>query len=290
MKPSEAAVLLATIARTDQRTVGESTARSWAELLTEADVPLSDAVEAVKYHFGHSADYLMPIHVIHRVKEIRQERLSRAGTPPMPGDLTWHQERAWRQLWCANVKDGMSIEDAAAAASEAMNLPRELPAAPEAAADERKALIQKLADSKAAPKARMEDRKPIERKPRERWGCWWRGFVEADDISDRIVFSANGDTLYHNGGPYGIPINNLCNQPKYWLNHIAGKGWGDSATLASLAVAWADITNASDDERAQAIVWAAEAYDPDHAKESEDTVADMLDPAAIVARNERHAQ
>jgi hypothetical protein len=140
-----------------------------------------------------------------------------------------------------------------------MNLPKELPAAPDAAADERKALVQKLADSKAAPKAKPEDFKP--RKPRDRWGCWWRGFVEADDISDRIVFSAQGDTLYHNGGPYVIFISQLTGYLKFWLHHVAGKGWGDSATLVALARAWADITNANDDQRALSLVWASEAID-----------------------------
>lgn len=242
MKPSEATVLLATIARTDQRTVSESSARSWAELMTEADVPLNDAIEASKYHFGHSPDYLMPIHIINRVKEVRQERLSRAGTPPIPGDLTWNQERSWRRLWCANVKDGMSVEEAAAAASEAMSLPKELPPAPDAVADERKALVQKLADSKAAPKPRPEDHKPIERKPRERWGCWWRGGWGHNEAGDDVaVFRADGDRLFYEGGPWGVDISALSSDMQFWLDHIGGKAWGTRDVLRELVHAWADI-------------------------------------------------
>lgn len=260
MKPSEATVLLTTIARTDQRTVSESSARSWAELLTEADVPLGDAIEAVKYHFGHSADYLMPIHIINRVKEIRQERLSRAGTPPMPGDLTWNQERSWRRLWCANVKDGMSVEDAAAAASEAMNLPKELPPAPDAVAEERKALVQKLADAKAAPKPRPENNRP--RKPRDRWGCWWRGSWAQDaDGNDMRLYGTGGDRVFHEGGPYGIEIRALVGDPEFWIHHIAGKGWGGPPVLSQLVAAWADLADANEDQIARAVVWVSEAIE-----------------------------
>ena len=127
MKPSEALILLATIARTDKRTAGEPEARSWADLMTKNDVPLDDAIDAVQHHFGTSHDYLMPIHIIDRVREVRRERLQRAGTPPIPGDLTWQQEKDWHILWCDNVKDGMDPDAAAAQASASLNLPRELP-------------------------------------------------------------------------------------------------------------------------------------------------------------------
>jgi hypothetical protein len=40
----------------------------------------------------------------------------------MPGGLTWQQEKAWRQLWCAAVKDGETRDDAARTASDAMQL------------------------------------------------------------------------------------------------------------------------------------------------------------------------
>lgn len=264
MKETEVVALLTKMAAYDQRTIGKADVAAWHEVLPE-EVGIVDALASVPAHYARSRDRMMPADVIDAVTAIRRERLQRAGTPPMPPDLTWRQEKTWRRLWCDNVKDGMSIEQAAFAASDEMDLPKELPAAPDAVADERKALIQRLADSKAAPKASLEDRKPIDRKPRERWGCWWRGFVEPDDISDRIVFSAQGDTLYHNGGPYGIPLSELVRDPKFWIQHVASKGWGDAATLASLAVAWADIANANDDQRAQATVWAAEAYYPNHA-------------------------
>lgn len=261
MKPSEATVLLTAIARTDQRTVAESTARSWADLMTEADVPLKDAIEAVRHHFGTSRDYLMPIHIIDHVREIRRERLQRAGTPPMPADLTWKQEKTWRTLWCENVKDGMSITEAADAASDQMDLPRELPpGTSDAVAAERQALVQKLADSKAAPRPEPEQRRPD--KPRERWGCWLRGTPQVVDDTDVIVYSSAGVVLFHGNDPWGIEIRDLRGDLAFWLNHVASKGWGDSATLTALARAWCDLTGADDGLRAWAVAMVANAIDP----------------------------
>jgi hypothetical protein len=106
MKRSESQILLAKIAAYDRRTIGDADNAAWTEVMTNSDVPLSDALVAVAAHFGASHDYLMPIHIIERVKAIRRERLTRAGTPPTPGGLEYADEKAWRQLWCAAVKDG----------------------------------------------------------------------------------------------------------------------------------------------------------------------------------------
>lgn len=124
MKRSEAAVLLAKIAAYDRRTVGDADIEAWAEALD--DVPLPDALDAVRKHFQQSDGWLMPHGVITTVRAIRRDRMQRAGNPPMPGGLTWDQEKAWRVLWCASVKDGIPANDAAALASAAMNLPPEI--------------------------------------------------------------------------------------------------------------------------------------------------------------------
>jgi hypothetical protein len=260
MKPSEAAVLLSTIARTDRRTVSETEARSWAELMTEHDVPINDAIDAVKYHFGHSRDYLMPIHVIDRVKDVRRERLQRAGTPPMPGGLTWQQEKDWRILWCANVKDGLAPDAAAIAASEAMKLPLELEQPDKDTRDAAKERLELLlAESKAAPKPKPENRKPA--KPRERWGCWRRGVLNLHDGKDTVIYSAAGTMLYHGDDMWAITIDGLRNNLEYWLRRVDLAGWGDSETLTALARAWVDLTGADDDGRAWALVKVAEVMD-----------------------------
>lgn len=126
MKKSEVGQLLAAIAATDNRTVGMLDIDTWAAILPD-DMPLNAALESVMHHRRTSTDWLMPKHIIDAVGAVRRERLTRAGTPPMPGDLSWQQEKEWRQLWCAKVKDGLSSEQAAAETSIAMRI-HELPA------------------------------------------------------------------------------------------------------------------------------------------------------------------
>ena len=147
MKRSEAALLLAKISAYDRRTVGDADIEAWAEVLPE-DMPLADALDAVRDHFRSSTEFLMPLHLIDAVRSIRQGRLRAAGTPPIPGGLDWKQEKAWRQLWCNAVKDGESAEDATVIADQAMHITPMEEIADHAA---RVKLIQQLADSKKVP-------------------------------------------------------------------------------------------------------------------------------------------
>jgi hypothetical protein len=121
MKRSETSILLTKVAAFDQRTIGEADVEAWTEALGPS-IPLADALVVVTEHFRTSHERLMPIHIITAVGGVRRERLQRAGDPPMPGGLTWQQEKAWRQLWCAAVKDGETRDDAARTASDAMQL------------------------------------------------------------------------------------------------------------------------------------------------------------------------
>lgn len=125
MKLSEVSQLLGAIAATDNRTVGDLDVQTWAAILPP-DMPLAAAQAAVIQHRRESSDWLTPKHIIDAVGLERRERLQRAGDPPMPGDLTWAQEREWRQLWAGHVKDGLSRDDAAKVASRQMALPSEL--------------------------------------------------------------------------------------------------------------------------------------------------------------------
>jgi hypothetical protein len=120
MKPSEASALLTVISRTDKRTFGEPEAISWATILTKANVGVKDAITAAEDHFGESREYLMPIHIIERVRVIRRERMTAAGPCPMPGDLTLPQEQAWRRAWIAAVTDG--ADDPQQIANEAVGI------------------------------------------------------------------------------------------------------------------------------------------------------------------------
>ena len=60
------------------------------------------------------------------------------------------------------------------------------------------------------------------------WGNWTR----------------DGRSLVHDG--YGIDVLDLARDPQFWIDHIAGKNWGDERTLRSLADAWVDITGAGE--------------------------------------------
>lgn len=132
MKPSEAAVLLAKIAAFDRRTLGEADAHAWAEVLTAKGVSLADAMLAVTEHYSATRDFAMPADVINRVATIRRARLRAAGTPPIPGGLSWSQEKRWRALWCCVVKDGLAPEDAAERANQAVGVREQVgPARPD---------------------------------------------------------------------------------------------------------------------------------------------------------------
>lgn len=144
MKRSETAILLAKISAFDQRTIGEADVEAWTEALG-SDIPLADALAVVTNHFRTSHERLMPIHIITAVGAVRRERLTRAGDPPMPGDLSWQQEREWRQLWCAKVKDGSTRDRAAAETNIAMRI-HELPAVEDAT---RKRAIEAFANARS---------------------------------------------------------------------------------------------------------------------------------------------
>jgi hypothetical protein len=120
MKPSEAAMLLTKIAFFDRRTVGEADARAWAEALD--GIGLDDAMAVATQHFQTSSEWLMPIHIINRVKAIRTERLRNAPVMDIPADLHQAVERQWVRAFTDAVKDGHS--DPQAAADEGMGIRR----------------------------------------------------------------------------------------------------------------------------------------------------------------------
>lgn len=152
MMPSEAMVLLATIARVDKRTASETEAKAWAEAMTRKNVNLKDAIEAVQEHTATSTEYITPAHIVAKAKEISRARWVKAGDPPVPGGLTYHQEKEFRRIWCDHVKDGQTPMQAGLLAIEELGIPAELPPVPAATAKERAALIQRLANSKAIPR------------------------------------------------------------------------------------------------------------------------------------------
>lgn len=110
MNATEAGLVLTKASAYDRRTVGRVDSEAWADAMTRADVPLPDALEAVALHFQDSNDWLMPNHIIGRVRAARRvvgrDRLARAGEAPYPPGLSQAQERAWLRVWMDSVKAG----------------------------------------------------------------------------------------------------------------------------------------------------------------------------------------
>lgn len=130
MKLSEVATLLAYIALTDNRTVGEADVHAWADVLPEA-VTFADAKAAV-IEFRRASDrWLTPANIIERVVAIRKTRMAAAGQPPFPPDLTVGQEIAWRRHWIDGLGHGRDSAGAARYADGAMGISRPALSAPD---------------------------------------------------------------------------------------------------------------------------------------------------------------
>lgn len=126
MNASDCGDLLRACAFYDNRKVTKEAMAGWSQAI-KSYVDKADALQAIAEHHANSADYILPVHVNDRVRAIQRERLARAGTPPIPGDLTQAQEREWQLNWASYVRAGADKDHAAALASTDMDLPPELP-------------------------------------------------------------------------------------------------------------------------------------------------------------------
>lgn len=88
MNITETSNALALAQAFDNRTVGEVNVRAWHTVLGDLDA--ADVMEAIRRHYDHSTEWLMPAHVRRLVDAIRQERAKsrrrwaagQAGIPP----------------------------------------------------------------------------------------------------------------------------------------------------------------------------------------------------------------
>lgn len=126
MNHAEVAALLGYIAATDNRMPSEAAIIAWTNSLNE-QLTLTQAKNAVDVHRGESTEYLMPVHINTIARRIRRERISREGTPPIPGGLTYAMERAWSRAWCDAVGDGAANPIELANAAIGHTPPAELP-------------------------------------------------------------------------------------------------------------------------------------------------------------------
>jgi hypothetical protein len=72
MTPGEVARLLAAAAMFDYRKIEKADAQAWHFVL--GDLDFDDAMEALRRHYAESTERLMPAHVRHGVRAIRDER------------------------------------------------------------------------------------------------------------------------------------------------------------------------------------------------------------------------
>jgi hypothetical protein len=85
MNRAEVARLLALAAAYDRRTVGDADIAAWAAAL--ADIPASDAENAVLRHFRESDAFLMPVHVRRLVKADREAAAERRAHEQLRAEL-----------------------------------------------------------------------------------------------------------------------------------------------------------------------------------------------------------
>lgn len=122
MNTTEAGLILTKASAYDRRTVGRGDCEAWAEAMTHGAIRLPDALEAVSQHYTESANWLMPVHVIQRVAQIRKARLAGAPVMIIPKDLHQAVERQWQKAFTEAVKDGE--DDPHAVADQAMGIKR----------------------------------------------------------------------------------------------------------------------------------------------------------------------
>jgi hypothetical protein len=73
--PAETARLLTLIAAYDRRTLGESDVLAWHPLVERYS--FDECADAVRAHFASSTSYLMPVHVLDRVRATRRDAIER---------------------------------------------------------------------------------------------------------------------------------------------------------------------------------------------------------------------
>lgn len=94
MNAREIAMLLASCASADKRTVGEADVIAWLDWV--GDLDYADAVAAVKAHYSETRDWIMPSDIRRRVRATRAARIA-AAPPVEPSDAAADDPAVYRR-------------------------------------------------------------------------------------------------------------------------------------------------------------------------------------------------
>jgi hypothetical protein len=84
MTPEEVGDLLTVVSGYDRRTVGESDVDAWYRVLDDLRVPnlgLTECIDAVIMHHQESTEFVMPAHILKRVKAARSSTIAKLMPP-----------------------------------------------------------------------------------------------------------------------------------------------------------------------------------------------------------------
>jgi len=82
---AETGELLAKCASYDRRKTADGDVIAWLQVL--GDLPYADCEAAVIAHYSETAEWIMPAHVRHRVREAQLQRMQDTEIPPPPREL-----------------------------------------------------------------------------------------------------------------------------------------------------------------------------------------------------------
>lgn len=108
MTPDEVIDLLSIIAGYDRRTVGQVDVESWREALDDPRIPnlaYSECVDAVILHYRETTDFVMPAHILKRIKADRSSAVARI-MPPKHAEPGAYADV--RRLWAPALKDAQN--------------------------------------------------------------------------------------------------------------------------------------------------------------------------------------
>lgn len=112
MERKEMAALLAFISATDGRRITDHMPAAWMEIL--GDYRYEDCKGAVRQHFEESTEWLMPAHIVRRVKAMGKRRLADVGAVELTAADSESVEgelRARRRLVRALVRGDVSAKE-----------------------------------------------------------------------------------------------------------------------------------------------------------------------------------